>query len=298
MTKFRKILLTGIHGQVGNALHPRLQQLGQVIALDRKQLDLTDINAIRQAVRDIKPDLIINPAAYTAVDKAESEPALAHAINGIAPGIFAEEAARLGALLVHYSTDYVFDGNKSSPYLETDVPHPVSVYGASKLAGEQAIQASNAHHLILRTSWVYSTHGKNFLLTILRLAAQQDTLRIVADQFGAPTSSNTIADTTIAILQQWDPQHNGIYHLVNSGETNWHGFAREIILQYVQLQKQRHWQALKVQPEHVIGITTAEYPTPAHRPTNSRMLNKKIEQLTGLELPHWQTALVDTLKQL
>lgn len=298
MAKFNKILLTGINGQVGNALSPKLQALGEVVALDRSQLDLSNPDSIRDVVRQIKPDLIINPAAYTAVDKAESEADLAHAINGIAPGVLAEEAAKLNALLVHYSTDYVFDGTKTAPYVETDETNPLSVYGASKLAGEKAIQSAGIPHLIFRTSWVYGAYGKNFMRTILRLAAERDSLRIVADQLGAPTSSNSIADATIAALQHWDPTKAGIYHLVNSGETSWHGFAQEIIKQYENLAQSKGWPALKTMVENVAGIKTEEYPTPAHRPENSRMETTKLSTGFGIQLAAWETALNSVLLEI
>lgn len=297
MAQFNKILLTGINGQVGHALYPTLQSLGEVIALERSQLDLSNPDDIRRVVQQTKPDLIINPAAYTAVDKAESEPELAHAINGVAPGIFAEEAEKLGALLVHYSTDYVFDGKQPTPYVENDETNPLSVYGASKLAGEKAIQAVGAPYLIFRTSWVYGAYGKNFLHTILRLAAERETLKIVADQHGAPTSSNSIAEATVAALQKWDESKSGIYNLVNSGYTSWHGFAQEIIKQY-QVQA-LHGKAalLKTSPNNVFGITTSEYPTPAHRPSNSRMHGDKLALYLGHSQPHWEIALSTVINQ-
>lgn len=296
MTKFNKILLTGINGQVGHALYPKLQALGEVVAVDRNQLDLSNPAAIRAVVQHIKPDLIINPAAYTAVDKAESEPELANAINGIAPGIFAEEAAKLGALLVHYSTDYVFDGKKTTAYVETDETNPLSVYGASKLEGEKAIQAVGAAHLIFRTSWVYGTYGKNFLRTILKLAAERYTLSIVADQFGAPTSSESIADATVHALRSWELSKNGIYHLVNAGETSWHGFAQEIIRQYQALQEQNNLPALSISLEKIVSISTAEYPTPAHRPHNSRLNTEKLQLAFNIQLPKWDHSLNYLLK--
>lgn len=297
MATFNKILLTGINGQVGHALYPKLQSLGEVIALDRNQLDLSKPDHIREVVQHIKPDLIINPAAYTAVDKAESEPELAHAINGTAPGILAEEAAKLGALLVHYSTDYVFDGTKTSPYVETDATNPLSIYGASKLAGEKTIQEIGAPFLIFRTSWVYGVYGKNFMRTILRLAAERNSLNIVADQFGAPTSSNSIADATIASLQAWDGTQSGIYHLVNAGITSWHGFAEAIIQQYHALQQEKGWPTLITTKDKIIGIPTSEYPTPAHRPYNSRMCTDKLRLTFNVQLPDWHQALTSTLNQ-
>jgi dTDP-4-dehydrorhamnose reductase len=227
----RKILLTGVNGQVGHALKTKFLH-DEVIALSREQLDLSKVHDIRRVVREIKPNLIINPAAYTAVDKAESEPELVFAINTTAPQILAEEAARLNAAFIHFSTDYVYDGTKNSAYLESDETNPASVYGKSKLAGEEAIRQVALPHLILRTSWVYGAYGKNFLKTILRLGAERDNLRIVADQFGAPTSSESIADAVVQLVNAWDTKQEnqtGIYHLTNSGETSWHGFSCEIL---------------------------------------------------------------------
>lgn len=297
MAKFNKILLTGINGQVGHALYPKLQALGEVVALDRSQLDLSNPDSIREVVRKIKPDLIINPAAYTAVDKAESEPELALAINGIAPGILAEEAKKLGALLVHYSTDYVFNGEKTTPYVETDETSPLSIYGSSKLAGEQAIQEAGASYLIFRTSWVYGAYGKNFLRTILRLGSEKDSLNIVGDQFGAPTSSDSIADATISALQAWSADKSGIYHLVNHGATSWHGFAQAIVMQYKKLEQKKGWPSLNINVENINAITTADYPTPAHRPGNSRMDSSKLVTNLETSLPEWQTALTHVLEQ-
>ena len=297
MATFNKILLTGINGQVGHALYPKLQSLGEVIALDRNQLDLSKPDHIREVIQHIKPDLIINPAAYTAVDKAESEPELAHTINSTAPGILAEEAAKLGALLVHYSTDYVFDGTKTSPYVETDETNPLSVYGTSKLAGEKAIQAVDTSFLILRTSWVYGAYGKNFMRTILRLAAERDSLNIVADQFGAPTSSDSIADTTIAVLQAWDGTQSGVYHLVNADATSWHGFAEEIIRQYHALHQEKSWPPLAATKDNIIGIPSTEYPTAAHRPYNSRMSADKLRLTFDVQLLDWRHALTSVLSK-
>lgn len=298
MATFKKILLTGISGQVGHALYPKLQSLGEIIALDRNRLDLSKPDHIREVVQHIKPNLIINPAAYTAVDKAESEPELAHAINGTAPGILAEEAAKIDALLVHYSTDYVFDGNKSSAYVESDYTNPLSAYGSSKLAGEQAIKKSDARHLILRTSWVYGTFGNNFLKSILRLAAQHSELRIVSDQWGAPTSSTTIADATVHILQAWQAEHSGIYHITNQGATTWCGFAQQILTEYARLAREKHWPELKAHAKSIRAITTAAYPTPAQRPTNSRMQLDKLQQILGVTTSPWEIALTEVMEQL
>ena len=289
----QKILLTGVNGQVGHALKTKLTEY-EVIALSREQLDLTKTHDIRRVVREIKPNVIINPAAYTAVDKAESEPELAFAINATAAKILAEEAARLGAALIHFSTDYVYDGTKKIPYVEHDDVNPVSVYGKSKLAGEAAIRAVGLPHLILRTSWVYGAYGKNFLKTILRLAAESDTLRIVGDQVGAPTSSESIANAVAQLVDVWKPsQENqtGIYHLTNKGETSWYGFSCEIVSQYNALMSSKDWPALKVDVKNIAAITTIDYPTPATRPANSRLNNAKLKQVFDIELPAWSHAL-------
>ena len=284
------ILLTGVNGQVGFELLRALSPLGKVVGLNSQQLNLADADAIRRVVREIQPGLIVNPAAYTAVDRAESESALAFAVNGTAPGVLAEEAKKLGAKLVHFSTDYVFDGSKSSPYVETDSVNPVSVYGSSKLAGEQAIQAAGAQHLILRTSWVYGMRGKNFLLTMLRLAKERDSLRVVADQHGAPTWSRMIAETTALAIARWNDE-SGVYHLTTGGSTSWHGFAQAILAEYSRYAADKGWSALKVTPEAVEAIITEQYPTPAARPYNSLLSNIKLKQTFALELTGWHRAL-------
>jgi dTDP-4-dehydrorhamnose reductase len=279
-----KILLTGSTGQVGYELERSLQPLGEVVALDRAQFDLSDLDQVRDVLRAVRPGLIVNPAAYTAVDKAESEPALAYRINAEAPAVMAAEARLLGAAMVHYSTDYVFDGAKQGPYVETDPTGPLNVYGSSKLAGEQAIAAAGIPHLILRTSWVYGMRGKNFLLTMLRLARERDELRVVADQHGAPTWSRTIADTTATLLAQaraggpaWWQARSGLYHLSAEGQTSWHGFTEAIVAQA----------GLECR---IVPISSAEYPTPAQRPVNSVMSSDKL--MSGLcTLPDWQNAL-------
>jgi dTDP-4-dehydrorhamnose reductase len=296
----KKILLTGVNGQVGHALKTRLSQY-EVFALTREQLDLTRTHDIKRVVREIKPDIIINPAAYTAVDKAESEPELAYAINATAAQILAEEAARLNAGLIHFSTDYVYDGCKTSPYLETDGVNPMSVYGKSKLAGEEAIGEIGLPHLILRTSWVYGAYGKNFLKTILRLAAERDNLRIVADQFGAPTSSESIANGVVQVLDVWQTnQENqtGAYHFTNTGEASWHGFSCEIVIQYNALKHTNNWPALKMDVENIAAISTADYPTPAVRPANSKLDNAKLKNVFKLELPSWQQGLQQVMQTL
>jgi dTDP-4-dehydrorhamnose reductase len=283
----RTVLLTGVNGQVGFELARSLQGLGKVIALDRTGLDLGDLDQIRRVVREVKPSLIVNPAAYTAVDKAESDVEAAMRANGEAPGVLAEEAKRLGAALVHYSTDYVFDGTKQGAYVEDDAVNPQNVYGKSKLAGEQAIAASGCDHLIFRTSWVYGTRGKNFLLTMLRLGAERDELNVVADQIGAPTWSNTIAALTANVLGQaaaagdgWWSERSGVYHLTASGSTSWHGFA-EAIFGLSSLEKKP-----VVKP-----IPASAYPVPAARPANSRMSNDKLADAFKVRAPDWSDAL-------
>lgn len=283
-----RILLTGKTGQVGYELERSLQGLGDIVALDRAQLDLSNLAQVRAVIRDVQPTLIVNPAAYTAVDQAESEPELAMRINGEAPGVMAEEARRLGAVMIHYSTDYVFDGAKAGPYTETDRPSPINVYGASKLAGERAIQAAGIPHLILRTSWVYGNRGKNFLQTVLRLARERDELRIVSDQHGAPTWCRTIADITAHIVAQghavqqtgdWWRERTGIYHLSARGQTTWHGFAQEILDR-----------AGAAKRPAVTAIRTEDYPVPARRPANSLLCTERLRN-AFCDLPQWQEAL-------
>lgn len=287
-----KILLTGRTGQVGYELERSLQGLGDIVALDRVGMDLSDLDSVRNAIREVRPDLIVNPAAYTAVDQAESEPDLAIRINGEAPGVMAEEAARLGAAMIHYSTDYVFDGTKAGAYVESDSPCPVNMYGRSKLAGERAIQASGIPHLIFRTSWVYGARGKNFLLTIKRLAQERDELRIVNDQHGAPTWCRTIADTTAHVLarlcstrtgtgfdQDLWRAHSGVYHLTAQGQTTWHGFAQTIISH----------RSINKRPV-VTPIKTQDYPLPAQRPANSALSCARLIG-TFCNLPQWDKAL-------
>jgi dTDP-4-dehydrorhamnose reductase len=283
-----KILLTGKNGQVGYELERSLQGLGDIVTPDRSQLDLSNLQQVRDVVRSVRPNLIINPAAYTAVDKAESEVELAMRINGDAPGVMAEEAKKLGAAMIHYSTDYVFDGSKEGAYVEDDVPNPINIYGKSKLAGEEAIQAAGIPHLIFRTSWVYGLRGRNFLLTVLRLAQERDELRIVADQIGAPTWSRTLADTTAHILsqaraardkEQWWTEQSGVYHLTAQGRTSWHGFTQAILA---------HPDVVK--KPVVTPIATEEYPVPAPRPRKSVLNCDKLKQ-RFCDLPRWETAL-------
>lgn len=296
----KRILLTGINGQVGHALKNKLLNV-DVIALSRDQFDLTKVDDIRRVVREIKPDLIINPAAFTAVDKAESEPELAYAVNATAVHVIAEEAARLNAALIHFSTDYVYDGMKTDPYTEDDAANPASVYGKSKLAGEEAIRQVGLPHLILRTSWVYGAYGKNFLKTILRLSSQRDSLQIVADQLGAPTSSENIAASAVQLIGKWQPQQEnqtGVYHFTNSGSASWYVFACEIIHEYNRLRSNRNWPALKTSVENVSAISTSDYPTPAVRPANSRLDNAKLKQVFDVELPAWQIGLREIMQKI
>lgn len=289
----KKILVTGKNGQVGWELQRALASLGQIIALDSQGMDLSDVDAIRRKVHEVAPDIIVNPAAHTAVDKAESEPDLSMAINGTAAGVLAEEAKKLDALLIHYSTDYVFNGSKTSPYVETDTPDPQSVYGKTKLAGEQAIQAVGGKHLILRTSWVYGVHGGNFVKTILRLAKERGELRIVADQYGAPTWARLLAESTAQIIGKYSEEKSGVYHLTPGGRTNWHQFAEEI----VRLARQ-YDDALKDKPLTIHPIATHEYPLPAKRPANSSLSTEKIRKTFGLELPQWDADLAKCVRLL
>jgi len=279
-----RILLIGNTGQVGFELQRLLPALGTVRAVDFPEINLASPDSIRNVIRECAPSLIVNAAAYTAVDKAEAEPELCHAINAAAPGLLAAEAARLGAALVHYSTDFVFDGGKAAPYTEKDTPNPLGVYGRSKLDGDNAIRASGARHLILRTAWVYGRRGRNFLLTLQRLAAEGKPLRIVADQVGCPTWSRVIAGATVSALARlsadlsWE-EAGGLYNLVCSGETSWHGFARAFLPATV-----------PVEP-----ITTSQYPTPARRPAYSALDCTAIRKAFGIHLPSWQEALKECL---
>ena len=284
-----RILLLGQHGQVSQELQRALQGAGELRVLGREQLDLAQPELIRQHVQRLRPELIINAAAHTAVDQAESEAELAFAINATAPGILAEAAAELGAALIHYSTDYVFDGSHAAPYRESDSTNPLSVYGRSKLAGEQAIQAVGGMHLILRTSWVYSQHGKNFLLTMQRLLQERESLSVVADQIGAPTWAGTIAQTTAQLIEHWRTGHAGpwgVYHLSAQGETSWFGFASAIA---THLRSQGKTVAT-LQP-----IPSSAYPTPAQRPLNSRLDCSRLQQDWHVQLPDWQSALDECL---
>lgn len=292
-------LVTGSNGQVGFELRRSLAPLGQVIALDRRGCDMSDPDAIRRVVRAAKPRVIVNAAAYTAVDKAETDADAAFAINGAAPGVLAEEAKALGSLLVHYSTDYVFDGNKDAPYVESDAINPQSVYGKSKAAGEAAIAAVGGDALVLRTCWVAGAHGGNFAKTMLRLARERDSLRVVADQFGAPTTAALIADVTAQILGRGlvpgarDSFPVGVYHLAAAGETSWHGYATEV-LRYAAA----HGVELKVDPARIEAIPAKSYPVPAPRPANSRLDTGKLQAAFGVHLPDWQQGVAHLLDQI
>ncbi|MGB7542559.1 MAG: dTDP-4-dehydrorhamnose reductase [Burkholderiales bacterium] len=283
-----KILLIGKNGQVGRELERALAPLGELTACDRAALDLGKPEQIVSAIRAAKPEVIVNAAAYTAVDKAESEPELAIAVNARAPGILAEEATRHGALLVHYSTDYVFDGTKKGAYTEEDKPDPPNVYGMSKLEGERAIQSSDCRHLIFRTSWVYAPAGKNFLLTILRLAREKPELRVVDDQTGAPTSARMIAEATAACLRTvaaGKSPASGVYHMSAAGQTTWCGFARAIV-------------AAAGLPTKIVPIGTKDYPTAAGRPSNSLLDNTRLFDTFGVRLPAWEDGLAQVLAEL
>ncbi|MFL8988867.1 dTDP-4-dehydrorhamnose reductase [Pseudomonas sp. QLc11A] len=286
-----KVLINGRNGQVSHELQRRLGGVGELIVLGRDQLDLAQPDQIRRQVQNLRPDLIINAAAHTAVDLAESEPQAAFAINAIAPGILAEEARALDIPLIHYSTDYVFDGLKAGPYNEDDTPNPLGVYGKSKLAGEQAIRDVQGKYLILRTSWVYSTHGRNFLLTMQRLLQEKPELRVVADQIGAPTWAGTIANSTLALIEHWQANEVanwGTYHLSAQGETSWFGFAQAI------------GEALRQQGKPcaaLLPIPSSDYPTPAARPLNSRLDCSRLQRDWGVSQPDWQTALRECLTE-
>ena len=283
-----KILLTGANGQVGWELQRTLSSLGEVVAFDSQGLNLSDAAELRDKLKTLAPKIIVNAAAYTAVDKAESEVEKAQAVNAIAPGIMAEEAMQTGALLVHYSTDYVFDGSGSAPWCEEDTCSPLNVYGRTKLEGEGVIQRSGCRHLIFRTSWVYGARGSNFLLTMRRLMRERPELKIVADQIGAPTWCRDLAEATAQILSQLGSSDKGetdpwgIYHMCNAGETSWHGFAQAI---------QMLDQAASEKTANLVAIPSSGYPTPAQRPHNSRLNAAKLERVFGLKLQPWQSAL-------
>jgi dTDP-4-dehydrorhamnose reductase len=299
------ILLIGTNGQVGRELHRMLPRIGDVTALDRQRLDLTNTEEIRRAIRTFRPAYIVNAAAYTAVDKAESEETIARAINADAPAVMAGEAKKIRASFIHFSTDYVFDGTKTLPYDEDDPANPQNVYGKTKLEGERAIQASGATHLIFRTSWVYATEGRNFLLTILRLATQREELRIVRDQIGAPTLNSEIARATTSILAQISDTEggpfsladvSGIYHMTAGGETTWFDFTNAILEEAANAPSSGPWFAaatnsLPLITRCVIPITANEYPTPARRPVYSVLSNARLNRAFSLQLPDWRKQL-------
>ncbi len=292
-----KILLLGKNGQVGWELQRSLAPLGELIALDRQTHDglsgdLSDLDALRATIRQVKPDIIVNAAAYTAVDKAESDTELADTVNGRATHVMAEEAATINAWLVHYSTDYVFNGQGTTPWQETDPVAPVNHYGSSKLAGEQAVIASGCKHLIFRTSWVYGARGNNFAKTMLRLAKDRETLNVIADQIGAPTGADLIADVTALAIQQavQRPELSGLYHLAASGEVSWHGYASYVI----EFAKAN---AEQLAVRAVDPIETTAYPTPARRPLNSRLNTRKLRDNFSLQLPDWQSGVTRMLME-
>lgn len=292
-----RILILGSLGQVGRELQRSFADAGEITARDRDTIDLAVPDQIRALVRSVAPDIILNAAAYTAVDRAESEPEIAFAVNEQAPATLAEEALRSGALLVHYSTDYVFDGSKTNPWIESDSPSPLNVYGASKLAGEDAIRKVGGRHLIFRTSWVYGPHGNNFLFTMLRLGRERDCLNIVDDQFGAPTTSIALANATRTIAdgvlaEKFGPVADwaGLYHMTCSGSVSWCGFAQAI---FARAQAVLNGKSPDVHPVH-----SSEYPTAARRPHNSALSNQKLEARFGVRLAPWETSLDEVIREL
>lgn len=288
-----RVLLLGAGGQLGALLANALPREYQFTALTRTDLDLSDQDAVRAAVRDAKPEIVVNAAAYTAVDKAESEQELAKLVNAVAPGVIAEELAATNGWLVHYSTDYVFDGSGDKPWVETDRTGPLSVYGQSKLDGELAIAATGCRHVILRTSWVYAAEGRNFLHTMLRLGRERERLTIVDDQIGAPTTAEALTEATLSVVRQLtasgnDASASGTYHLTCAGATSWCGFAKAIFATFASQQK----------PPEVTGIPTSAYPTPAKRPYNSRLNCDKFTAQFGYEMPQWEAALRDVAAEV
>ena len=294
-----KILLLGKNGQVGWELQRSLAPLGEVIALDAKSLDycgdFTNLDGLAQTIREIAPDVIVNAAAHTAVDKAESEPELARTINALAPAVLANEAKRIGAWLVHYSTDYVFDGSGETARLETDATGPLSVYGETKLEGENAIVASGCKHLIFRTSWVYAARGGNFAKTMLKLAQERDALKVINDQIGAPTGADLLADVTAHAIRKAlaSPEVSGLYHLVASGETSWHGYA-SLVIEHAR----RAGVEIKVATDAIQAVPTSSFPTPAKRPLNSRLNTNKLQNSFDLVLPSWQSGVTRLLAEI
>ena len=289
------ILLLGKTGQLGWELQRSLSVLGRVTALGHAEADFAQPDAVAQAVRALRPDVIVNAAAHTAVDKAENEPAHARLLNATTPGRLAQEAAQLGAWLVHYSTDYVFDGSGERPWAEDDAPAPLSVYGATKLEGEQRIQQSGCQHLILRTSWVYAARGGNFAKTMLRLGSERERLTVIDDQWGAPTGADLLADVTAHAIRHLvrHPEDGGLYHCVASGETNWHSYAKYVLDQASQAQA-----AIKIKATEIAPVPTSAFPTPARRPHNSRLNTRKLQATFGLVLPHWQQGVARMLTEI
>ena len=293
-----KILLLGKNGQLGWELQRGLAPLGELIALASNSTDycgdLSQLTDLTKTVRQIRPDVIVNAAAHTAVDKAESEPELAHTVNAQAPNLLAQEAAKLGALLVHYSTDYVFDGSGETPWLESDTPAPLNVYGQTKLEGEQSIQASGCKHLIFRTSWVYAARGGNFAKTILRLAQERERLTVISDQFGAPTGADLLADVSAHAIRQVlrRPEDAGLYNLVASGETSWWAYAQFVLAQAKLLRPDLLIKATEVAP-----VPSNAFQTAAKRPHNSRLNTQKLQAVFGLKLPDWQTGVTRMLTE-
>ncbi|HXS74548.1 MAG TPA: dTDP-4-dehydrorhamnose reductase [Terracidiphilus sp.] len=297
MSSWPRVLVTGADGQVGKALLKQFAGSAELVPCNRSTLDLSNADQIRAKVREVAPEVIINAGAYTAVDRAESERELAMAINGEAPGVLAEEARRSGSLLIHYSTDYVFDGSKGGPWVEDDTPNPISVYGASKLAGEQAVRSVDGPYLIFRTSWVYAPQGKNFVLTMLRLGRERDSLNVVDDQIGAPTTAAELARATHGIASRilegkFGAETNwaGTYHMTCGGDVSWCGFAREIFKTAPEL--------INGKKPNVNPIKTSEYPTPAKRPLNSVLSNEKLEKRLGARLLNWDSALKEVLAEI
>ena len=290
-----KILLLGNNGQVGWELQRSLVPLGEVVALGSNDVNFNDLDALAKTVRAVVPDIIVNAAAHTAVDKAESEPELARTINALAPAVLAQEAVRSGAWLVHYSTDYVFDGSGDKQWAETDPTGPLSVYGESKLEGERLIGESGCKHLIFRTSWVYGARGGNFAKTMLRLAQERDNLKVIDDQIGAPTGADLLADVTAHAIRTARQNHDvsGLYHLVAGGETSWHGYAG-FVLDYAR----RAGVPIKVAPDGIESVPTSAFPTLAQRPHNSRLNTIKLQNTFDLHLPHWQTGLERMLEEI
>ena len=294
-----KILLFGKNGQVGWELQRSLAPLGELVAPGRNDADLcgdlSNLEGLARTVQAVRPDAIVNAAAHTAVDRAESEPELAHTLNAQAPGVLAQEAAKLGAWLVHYSTDYVFDGSGNRPWAETDTPAPLSVYGRSKLEGERLIQAACPQHLILRTSWVYAARGGNFAKTMLRLAQERERLTVINDQFGAPTGAELIADVTAHALRQClrQPHDAGLYHLAASGETTWHGYANQVLAL-----ARLNGGAITIKATEVVPVPSSAFATAARRPLNSRLATQKLQSTFDLVLPHWGQGVARMLNEV